>query len=380
LARRRGRQRPELRSGDLLIYTRAADAPCAASLQIQMRSRTNQFYFAIAVLVSLCALRVSAQGRSTVDDYANRLDRAEQMVKKAIEGNSAASELGTIMNEVKRLLPAREEVDFNGSITHIDNAWLHEAADKAVKNAEVTAESRLRMLGEISARLARLRQSVKLARRAETGAPQDQRARLDGILARPEYQPEEKRESTIARWIRQIKEFILRLLRILFGSPLARSPQSGGEGLIIVLRALIILVVTVALIFGAAKLARRFQARRKPAEEAKTREALGEEIPEDATAADLFAIASELARQGEYRKAIRRAYIALLCDLDQRGKLRLGRSKTNRDYLDAMRSERLIYPTFSVMTLAFERAWYGQERATEEEFRNFVTLYQEAVK
>jgi hypothetical protein len=136
----------------------------------------------------------------------------------------------------------------------------------------------------------------------------------------------------------------------------------------------------VALIFGAVKLVRRFRVRRKPAEVAKTREALGEEIPEDATAADLLAMASELARQGKYRMAIRRAYIALLCDLDQRGKLRLGRSKTNRDYLDAMRSERLIYPTFSVMTFAFERAWYGQDRATEEEFRNFVTLYQEAVK
>jgi len=32
------------------------------------------------------------------------------------------------------------------------------------------------------------------------------------------------------------------------------------------------------------------------------------------------------------------------------------------------------------MTLAFERAWYGQARATEEEFHNFVSLYQEAIK
>ncbi len=345
-----------------------------------MRSRTNQFYFAIAVLLSLCALRVSAQGRSTVDDYANRLDRAEQMVKEAIEGNSASSELAPKMNELKRLLPAREEVEFNGRGARIDNAWLHEAADNVVKNTKVAAEGRLRLLGEISARLARLRQSVKSTRTVEDRASQDQRVRLDGILARPEYQPEEKRESTIARWIRRIKEFILRLLSILFGRPSARSPRSGGDGLIIFLRVLVILVMTAALIFGAAKLARRFLTRRKPAEEAQTREALGEEIPEDATAEDLFSMASELARHGEYRKAIRRAYIALLCDLDQRGKLRLGRSKTNRDYLDAMRSERRIYPTFAVMTLAFERAWYGQERATEEEFRNFVMLYQEAVK
>jgi uncharacterized protein DUF4129 len=147
-----------------------------------------------------------------------------------------------------------------------------------------------------------------------------------------------------------------------------------------VLRSLLLLALVVALIFGAFKLSRLIQARKKPAEESGAREALGEVIAEGATAADLFAIASDLARQGEYRKAIRRAYIALLCDFDQRGKLRLGRSKTNRDYLDAMRSEQLVYPTFSVMTFAFERAWYGQNRATEEDFQNFVTLYQEAIK
>jgi Domain of unknown function (DUF4129) len=344
-----------------------------------MRSRTNQFYFVIMLLGSLCALRVSAQGRSTVDDYANRLDRAEQSVKEAIERNGKAPELATKMNEVKRLLPVSEEVEFNGATTRVDNAWLHKAVDSAVKT-EGDDERRLQMLGEISTCLARLRQSVKSAQTAEDQASQDQRGRLDDILARPEYQPEEERESTIARWVRSLKEFIYRLLRKLFGGSSARAPQTGGGGLVMVLQALILLALAAALIFGAAKLVRRFQLRQKPAEKAETREALGEEIPEYATAADLFAMASELARQAEYRKAIRRAYIALLCDLDQRGKLRLGRSKTNRDYLDAMRSEQRIYPTFSVMTFAFERAWYGQAHATEEEFHNFVSLYQEAIK
>jgi len=326
----------------------------------------------------LCGFRVSAEGRSTVDDYANRLDLAERSVKEAIERKSKAPELATTMNEVKRLLPVSEEVEFNGATTRVDNAWLHKAVDSAVKT-EGDAERRLQMLGEISTCLARLRQSVKSAQTAEDRASQDQRAKIDNILARPEYQPEEERESTIARWIRHMKEFIVQLLRRLFGRPSARAPQTGG-GLYRVLQAMIFLVLAAALIFGAAKLLRRFQVRQKPAEKAETRVALGEEIPEYATAADLFAMASELARQAEYRKAIRRAYIALLCDLDQRGKLRLGRSKTNRDYLDAMRSEQRIYPTFSVMTLAFERAWYGQARATEEEFHNFVSLYQEAIK
>jgi len=345
-----------------------------------MRSRLNQIYFAIAFLVSLCVLPVSAQGRSTVGDYANRLVQAERIVNEARERNSPPSELAPMMSEVKRLLPAGEEVEFNGATTRVNNTWLHDAVNSIVKNTEGGDEWRLSMLGEISARLARLRESVIAARTAEDRELQDQRARIDNILARPEYQPEEERESLIARWIGRIKDLAYRLMIKLFGGSSERAPRTGGAGLDMVLRTLIFLVALAALIFGAAKLARRFQARSKPEEEAEMREALGEEIAEDATAADLFAMASELARQGEYRKAIRRAYIALLCDFDQRGKLRLGRSKTNRDYLDAMRSEQRIYPTFSIMTLAFERAWYGQERASEEEFQNFVTLYQEAIK
>ena len=133
-----------------------------------MRSRTNQFYFAILVLISLCALRVSAQGRSTVDDYANRLDRAEQRVKEVIERKNKASELATKMNEVKRLLPVSEEVEFIGATTRVDNAWLHEAVDSAVKT-EGDGERRLQMLREISARLVRLRQSVNRVKLRRAG-------------------------------------------------------------------------------------------------------------------------------------------------------------------------------------------------------------------
>ncbi|MFN0110235.1 MAG: DUF4129 domain-containing protein, partial [Blastocatellia bacterium] len=84
-------------------------------------------------------------------------------------------------------------------------------------------------------------------------------------------------------------------------------------------------------------------------------------------------------RAGDFRSAIRRAYIALLCELEQRGKVRLHRSKTNRDYLDELKPQPSLYPTFSVMTGAFEHVWYGHEPATENEFNDFLTLYKETV-
>jgi len=335
-------------------------------------------YFAIAFPTLYFGPAVSAQGLSTVGDYANRLERAEQAVDEVIEQESPAPALVVRMNAIKRLAPASEDVEFNGSIIRVDNSWLHEAVNDVIKNAGGNIEQRRSTLSAISARLARLKQSVREAQTPQDRTSQDQRARLDKILAHPEYQPEEKRESVIGRWTNRIKEFIYRLLVKLFGG--SSAPRTGGAGLLTVFRILVFLAVIAALMFGAVKLAQRLQGRKAPEKEAETREALGEEIAEDVTAADLFANASELARQGEYRKAIRRAYIALLCDLEQHGKLRLSRSKTNRDYLDAMRSEQLMYPTFSVMTNSFEHVWYGQERVAEDEFREFVTLYQDLVK
>ena len=333
-------------------------------------------YFAVAFPALNLDPSVSAQGLSTAGDYANRLERAKQALDEAIEQESPAQALVVRMNAIKRLAPASEDVEFNGSIIHVDNAWLHEAVNKVITNAGGDNERLRSTLSEISDRLDRLKQSVKESQTTQDRTLEDQRARLDKILAQPEYQPEERRESVIGRWARRIFESFVRLLVKMFSGS---SAPSAGAGLLTVFRILVFLAVIAALIFGAVKLAQRLRSGKSPEKEAATREALGEEIAEDATAADLFAIASELARQGEYRKAIRRAYIALLCDLEQHGKLRLSRSNTNRDYLDAMRPEQMIYPTFSVMTNTYEHVWYGQERATEEEFQDFVMLYEETV-
>jgi hypothetical protein len=322
----------------------------------------------------------SNQRFRTVDDYSTRLDQATQEIEEVIESESPAPALVNKMNAIKRLLPSHEDVEFGGAIIRVDNAWLHEALDNVIKNAAGDIEQRHSMLIEISDRLDNLQQSVKEGQGAQEQLSQGQRERLNAILARAEYQPEQKKESMLQGWYRKIRDSLIRLLERLFGRSSAREPQARGAGLVTVFRILVFLAVLAVLVFGTAKFARRLQRRRKPEEEVETREVLGEEIAEETTAADLFTQASELAQQGEYRKAIRRAYIALLCDLEQRGKLRLRRSKTNRDYLDAMRSDHQIYPTFSMMTESFEHVWYGQERATEKQFNDFVSLYHETAK
>ena len=118
-------------------------------------------YFAIAFLASQFGPAVLAQGLSTVGDYANRLERAKQAMDEVIEQNiPAPGACGQDESRSRRLAPASEDVEFNGSIIRVDNAWLHDAVNNVIKNAGGDIEQRRSMLREISDRLARLKQSV----------------------------------------------------------------------------------------------------------------------------------------------------------------------------------------------------------------------------
>src|SRR5207253_1926102 len=122
------------------------------------------------------------------------------------------------------------------------------------------------------------------------------------------------------------------LLQRLLGS---RGPQAQPSQYTLNLVRLVLTSVLLVLFpWVLFKLFQRFRARSQTVTEPTTREILGEQINEETTTEDLLASARVLAQQGDYRGAVRRAYIALLFELEQHGKLRLHRSKTNRDYLE----------------------------------------------
>ncbi|MBA2645586.1 MAG: DUF4129 domain-containing protein, partial [Pyrinomonadaceae bacterium] len=101
---------------------------------------------------------------------------------------------------------------------------------------------------------------------------------------------------------------------------------------------------------------------------------LGERVEAEQTATDLLDEAEQLARAGDLRGAIRKGYIALLCELGDRKIIRLAQHKTNRDYLDAVRASganQNLYSTMKPLTASFERHWYGLEPATEADWDNF---------
>ncbi|MDX2044942.1 MAG: DUF4129 domain-containing protein [Acidobacteriota bacterium] len=328
-----------------------------------------------ALIVLWLGADLPALATGSIKEYAQRLFQAEQLIDPLIDSEPAAAEIVRTMNAVKQLIPAEEDIETEGSMIRTSNAWLHTAADLVIKNAYGDEEQVRSMLIEMADKLLILEQRVTASTENLTAA--DQRAALEKILARTEYLPEEKKDSVVKKWGRKLWDQLTNLLAKLFGN---RNPTVGdsGTGSVSAVRLIVTLILLAAASFGLVKLLKRLSRRRKKDDD-EIREVLGEELPEDMTAADLLKNARQLAGNGDFRSAIRRSYIALLCELEQRGKVRLHRAKTNRDYLDELKPEASLYTTFSVMTGAFEHVWYGQEQATETEFNEFLTLYQETV-
>ncbi len=75
----------------------------------------------------------------------------------------------------------------------------------------------------------------------------------------------------------------------------------------------------------------------------------------------LRALAEQQAAQGEFRRAFRLLYLAMLVALDTAQVLRFDRSKTNWEYLRALRAagQSAVYAQMTPLTRDFDRIWYG---------------------
>nr|MBA3693948.1 DUF4129 domain-containing protein [Acidobacteriota bacterium] len=123
--------------------------------------------------------------------------------------------------------------------------------------------------------------------------------------------------------------------------------------------------------------ANRFKDREK--REKKERVILGERLADNETAQNLFDEAERLARTGNLRGAIRKGYIALLCELSERKIIGLSQHKTNRDYLKDVRKQNELYKNMSGLTNNYERHWYGFDSAEETDWEEFRNGYRKAV-
>lgn len=325
----------------------------------------------LLMLVAVLHGGISAQVRAAtpVGEYSERLEKAEAIADQMIEEEPPQEDILAAVALIRELVPRSEDIDVSGQNIKVDNNWLHQLLDEIARLSNGDPEQQRSLLIELADRLFVLQERINASIEVS-----DRKTQLENILSRDEYRPEEEKESIIRKWLRSLWGFISRLLNRL-PRPRVEQPQNAGEspfGFFSLALGLLILIAVGYAVFRLARTGRRRKVRRTDEPE---RVVLGEVIPEGLTAKEQMRRAAEIAGQGDFRTAIRGAFIATLCELEELGKLSLHKSHTNRDYTEALRADTEIFRPFAQMTGRFEKAWYGQARTAASDFDDYLDLY-----
>ncbi len=282
------------------------------------------------------------------------------------------------LERARTLLPPKERVESAGVVVEVDNYWLHSSLDDYAKLSD--NDKRAASLRSVSQRLRAL--ESRLAE-LEGGAPsqaQDkdaERGRLNSILRGAEFTKPPK-GNALQSLAEDLSDWFARLMPNGGGGGTAPSPRLSVLAQVIVITLCVVVLAYVArrVWSNRAREVKSLKLKRRP------RVILGERLEADDTPADLLAAAEGLARAGDLRGAIRKAYVALLCGLGDGGVIRLAQHKTNRDYLDAVRRDapQRLYAEMLPLTRGFEQHWYGLRDATAADWDDYNTRCRQALR
>lgn len=342
--------------------------------------RRNLFF--AAVIFSL-TLSLSA---ATLEEYRNNIAHLKGDLELMIEPGEDSTDAENlsfekdVLAEFPELLPAQDKIEAGDSTFEINNQWIYDALERFAKEP-AESPKRAAILTEINERLGAVEGKLdELEKAAAASVTKDETKRkLAEILRRAEYQkPDAPDRSGIEKLLLQIMEWLAKL----FPSPnIAPAEASGFQSLSFVLQMLLYAVILGAIGFLIYRFAPFFinKYRLKEKTEKKDRVILGERLSADQTAQTLFGEAEQLAREGNLRGAIRKGYIALLCELSEKKIIGLSQHKTNRDYLRDVRQRNVLYQNMSGLTNNYERHWYGFENAEAKDWEEFRNGYRQAV-
>jgi hypothetical protein len=279
----------------------------------------------------------------------------------------------TIAN-IRTTLPRNQTVESGADVSNVDNTWLHRALDELKEQVDRPAkiEEIIQSLEAIEARVAERQQQ------AEGLQGKDQaKTRLESILARPEYASGARGPNALTRLLQDLFRWIQKLFpKRTPGEPRSVKWLNTLFQIVVVAAGLLVIFFVVKLLLSRFKRSGRIKPRKKE----QPRIVLGERLEPEQTSTDLLSEAEALARHGELRAAIRKAYIALLVELGDRKMISLAQHKTNRDYLNSVRSVPQLHSNLRALTDSFERHWYGFAQASQNDWQDFRAGYLAALQ
>ena len=349
---------------------------------LQGRTKTNFRFGWLFTALFLLVPTIAYADTLRPEDYQRNLQRAIEALESLQEIDESEfpdeyqREFGSAAATVREALPEKQSVQSSDEVCEVDNAWLHTSLDEF---QVLTPEQRSTRLPQLIERLKALDERVVYPRR--TAGENDNKVytkgKLESILSRPEYSTQEREGNALMRLIQAFLRWIAQFLP----GPMKASPGRVGW-LSVVAQVVVVIVALLVVLYVIRILFRRFggKRRKRVSRKRKARIVLGEQLKPEDTSTDLLSEAEALARQGELRAAIRKAYIALLVELGDRKVLTLAQHKTNRDYLNSVKSIPMLHSTMRGLTDSFELHWYGFAEATENDWRNFRSRYHAALQ
>lgn len=336
------------------------------------------------VVVSMAFLFVGPANVAAIPiaEYHQNLKHAIAELEKLVEVDKDWDEtdfqnrlLQTIEN-IRTTLPVNQTIEVDGEVGTVDNSSIHKSLEDLKKLPATEQFDKVDHITElikaIEARIAEREAAVERAQSKEQA-----KSKLESILSRPEYATEQRGPNAISRLIRDF----FRWLQNLF--PKRRPVQPGHVDWITLVAQILVIGLALAVLLYVVKILLTRFGRTRKTKKPKKKEArivLGERLEPEATSTDLLSQAEILARNGDLRAAIRKGYIALLVELGDRKMISLAQHKTNRDYLNSVKSVAPLHATMRGLTDSFERHWYGFEQTTPDDWQTFRAGYLAALQ
>lgn len=304
----------------------------------------------VPLLIALAApaqvqknMAASNQAPLDLTSYLARLDSWSAATARVKEHPEEATAL-------RNGLPKAWSVSIGSQHFEVSTRWLDSELASVEKSPRLAPEAS----GRMRVRLAAMRASAQALEQPRQLDPKRARTKLDEILRRREFRNVRGPtwwDQLRARMVAWLADFIERVQERLHGHPTVARILLWG------------LVIGIALAFLV------WMVRLVLSQPVGIPLGLGEAVPAFRTWQRLARGALEAGGQGAYRDAIRLAYWAGIYRLEELGLWRADRTRTHREYLRLLPANHPQRDAFSAVTSCFERAWYGAEVASPEEFQ-----------
>lgn len=352
-------------------------------MKFRIAKTSQTFSRAAAAMFMVLACSVFIRAVDTAA-YKAQVDKARTHVTELLEyaadaenGDAYPAAEKNAIAAARAALPATETVEWNGQTIEVSNQWFHTRLAGIESESDLT--KRAVYLTETDELLSALSAQIEILPAADQRSKDEYKRKLAEILAREEYQRPAVQQGSGLMGL--IERFINWLRSFFPSSGPANQLPFDFSGFAKVLQVILFAIIFALIGFLIYKFAPLFipAARRGSRVKKSHRTILGEKIAADRSSGDLFAEAERLARDGEIRAAIRKGYIALLCDLSDKNVIALEQHKTNRDYLREVRKRQELYGNMNGLTSSFERHWYGSQPTAEGAWDEFRETYKKAV-